>query len=213
MTMQDYVVMIPARYQSSRLPGKPLIPLAGVPMIVRTWRQCIKAVPSSLMYVVTDDARIREVCESHGIQVLMTSDACLTGTDRLAEAAQQVAAKTYINVQGDEPVFNPADLETLIAACRQNPKSVLNGVCTISDESQYRSHSIPKVVMRPDGRLMYMSRAPIPANKSDRFVQAWRQVCVYGFPQAALQAFAAHPGKTPLEEIEDIEILRFVEMG
>lgn len=211
--MQNYVVMIPARYQSSRLPGKPLIQLAGVPMIVRTWRQCTKAVPPSLVYVVTDDDRIREVCEAQGIQVLMTSGTCLTGTDRLAEAARQIAARVYINVQGDEPVFNPADLETMIAACQQNPQAVLNGVCPISSELQYRSRSIPKVVMRPDGRLMYMSRAPIPANKSDRFVQAWRQVCVYGFPQMALQAFAAHPGKMPLEEIEDIEILRFVEMG
>lgn len=211
--MQDYVVIIPARYQSTRLPGKPLVALHGVPMIVRTWRQCAKAVPETLIYVATDDLRIKQVCESHGIQVLMTGDTCLTGTDRLAEAAQQVDARVYINVQGDEPVFNPADLETLIAACRQHPDSVLNGICPIHDEAQYRSRSVPKAVARPDGRLMYMSRAPIPANKSDTFVKAWRQVCAYAFPRAALQAFAAHPGKTPLEEIEDIEILRLVELG
>lgn len=211
--MQDYVVMIPARYQSSRLPGKPLIPLCGVPMIVRTWRQCVQAVASERVYVVTDDARIRQTCEAQGIQVLMTSDTCLTGTDRLAEAAQQVAASTYINVQGDEPVFNPQDLRLLVEAVTAHPATVLNGVCPISDEAQYRSRSVPKVVARPDGRLLYMSRAPIPSSKADRFIAAWRQVCVYAFPAAALQAFAAHPGKTPLEEIEDIEILRFLELG
>ena len=211
--MHDYVVMIPARYQSTRLPGKPLIPLCGVPMIVRTWRQCAQVVPEALLYVATDDARIRQVCEEHGIQVLLTSDDCLTGTDRLAEAARQVDARVYINVQGDEPVFNPEDLAALVAACRDDPDTIFNGVCRIETESQYRSRSVPKVVMRPDGLLMYMSRAPIPANKADHFVQAWRQVCAYAFPSAALQAFAAHPGKTPLEAIEDIEILRFVELG
>lgn len=211
--MLDYVVIIPARYESTRLPGKPLVPISGVPMVVRTWRQCAKVVPEAQLYVATDDSRIREVCEQHGIRVLMTGSDCLTGTDRLAQAAQQIAARVYINVQGDEPVFNSDDLSALIAASMQAPDTVLNGVCPISDEGQYRSRSVPKVVARPDGRLMYMSRAPIPANKSDKFVRAWRQVCAYAFPAAALRAFAAHPGKTPLEEIEDIEILRFVELG
>lgn len=211
--MHDFVVIIPARYESSRLPGKPLIPLCGIPMIVRTWRQCARAVPPHLLYVATDDARIRRVCEEHGIQVLMTGSDCLTGTDRLAEAARQVDARVYINVQGDEPVFNPDDLKALAAAIDACPDTILNGVCRIADEAQYRSRSIPKVVMRPDGHLLYMSRAPIPAGKSDRFSTAWRQVCAYAFPQNALLAFAAHPGKTPLEEIEDIEILRFIELG
>jgi 3-deoxy-manno-octulosonate cytidylyltransferase (CMP-KDO synthetase) len=211
--MHDFVVMIPARYESSRLPGKPLIPLCGVPMVVRTWRQCAKVVAEKLLFVATDDERIRKTCEEHGIQVLMTGSNCLTGTDRLAEAARQVDARVYINVQGDEPVFNPDDLKALIAAIALHPDTILNGVCSISDEAQYRSRSVPKVVMRPDGRLLYMSRAPIPASKSDRFSAAWRQVCAYAFPKAALQAFAAHPAKTRLEEIEDIEILRFIELG
>lgn len=211
--MLDYVVMIPARYESTRLPGKPLIPLCGVPMVVRTWRQCAQVVAENLLFVATDDVRIRKTCEEHGIQVLMTGSDCLTGTDRLAEAARQVDARVYINVQGDEPVFNPDDLKALIAAIATHPDTILNGVCSINDEAQYRSRSVPKVVMRPDGRLMYMSRAPIPASKADRFVKAWRQVCAYAFPKTALQAFAAHPAKTTLEEIEDIEILRFIELG
>ncbi len=211
--MQDFVVMIPARYESTRLPGKPLIPLCGVPMVVRTWQRCIEAVAPELVYVVTDDERIRQVCEAHGIQVLMTGSHCLTGTDRLAEAAKQVGARVYINVQGDEPVFNPDDLHALVEAVHANPDLILNGVCPISDEAQYRGRSVPKVVMRPDGRLLYMSRAPIPASKRDHFVTAWRQVCAYAFPREALAAFAACPGKTRLEEIEDIEILRFLELG
>lgn len=211
--MYDYIVVIPARYESSRLQGKPLVNLCGVPMVVRTWRQCTKVVPSCLVYVATDDERIRRTCEDYGIQVIMTGSHCRTGTDRVAEAASQIDAKVYINVQGDEPVFNPADLQCLIDATRTNPGDVLNGVCEIRSEAQYRSHSVPKVVMRPDGRLLYMSRGQVPATKEDRFVRAWRQVCAYAFPKAALEAFAAHPSKTTLEDIEDIEILRFLELG
>ncbi len=208
-----YIVVIPARYQSSRLPGKPLVPLCGVPMIVRTYRQCIKAVPAELVYVATDDERIREVCEGEGIQVVMTPEDCLTGTDRVAAVAQQIEADTYINVQGDEPVFNPKDLEHLIAAVEKHPQDVINGYCPIHEEEHFRSSSTPKAVLRPDGRLLYMSRAPIPTNKAHGFAQAWRQVCAYAFPRAALTAFTSSNGKTPLEAIEDIEILRFLELG
>jgi 3-deoxy-manno-octulosonate cytidylyltransferase (CMP-KDO synthetase) len=210
--MQQLIV-IPARYESSRLPGKPLVPLCGVPMVVRTWRQCAKAVPAEQIVVATDDDRIRQVCVAHGIRVVMTSSACLTGTDRVAEVAQQIAADTYINVQGDEPVFNPDDLLGLMAAAQQHPHDVINGYCPLTDQALFRSSSIPKVVLRPDGRLLYMSRAAIPTSKALAFSQAWRQVCAYAFPRQSLQAFAAAPGKTPLEAIEDIEILRFLELG
>lgn len=208
-----YAVIIPARYQSSRLPGKPLVPLNGVPMIVRTYRQCLKACPAERIHVATDDDRIREVCEQHGISVLMTSSLCLTGTDRLAECAQQLDADIFINVQGDEPVFNPDDLRRMIEACGQWPGEVLNGYCAIEEEAQFRSTSTPKVVLRPDGRLLYMSRATIPGTKSNEFVRGWRQVCLYAFPRESLAAFAACDSKTPLESLEDIEILRLLELG
>jgi 3-deoxy-manno-octulosonate cytidylyltransferase (CMP-KDO synthetase) len=209
----DYAVIIPARYHSSRLPGKPLVSLSGVPMIVRTYRQCLKACPAERIYVATDDDRIRGVCEEHGISVLMTSSQCLTGTDRLAECARQLDAEVFINVQGDEPVFNPDDLRRMIEACASWPGEVLNGYCAIDDEAQFRSTSTPKVVLRPDGRLLYMSRATIPGTKSDEFVRGWRQVCLYAFPRESLTAFAACESKTPLESLEDIEILRFLELG
>ncbi|MBD9576478.1 3-deoxy-manno-octulosonate cytidylyltransferase [Pseudomonas sp. PDM23] len=209
----DYAVIIPARYQSSRLPGKPLVQLNGVPMIVRTYRQCLKACPAERIHVATDDDRIREVCEQHDISVLMTSSQCLTGTDRLAECAQQLDAEVFINVQGDEPVFNPDDLRRMIEACGQWPGEVLNGYCAIEEEAQFRSTSTPKVVLRPDGRLLYMSRATIPGTKSNEFVRGWRQVCLYAFPRESLAAFAACDSKTPLESLEDIEILRFLELG
>ncbi|WP_197215329.1 3-deoxy-manno-octulosonate cytidylyltransferase [Cytobacillus firmus] len=211
--VMKYCVIIPARYKSSRLPGKPLIKLAGIPMIIRTYQQCIKACSSELVYVATDDDRIREICEAKDIQVLMTSEDCLTGTDRIAECANQVDADVYINVQGDEPLFNPKDLEKLITEARNYPGEVLNGFCQINDEVPFRSSSIPKVVFRPDFRLLYMSRSPIPSNKEHGFEKAWRQICAYAFPKKALKDFASLGKKTTLENIEDIEILRFLELG
>jgi len=208
------VVVIPARYASTRLPGKPLIDIAGVPMIVRTWRQCVKVVDPSIIYVAFDDHRIAGVCDQYGIQWRMTSDRCLTGTDRVAEFATAYPADTYINVQGDEPLLNPDDLLALMKLAREYPAAIINGYCPIASEDEFRSSAVPKVVFRPDGHLLYMSRASIPTTKDFAFKSAWRQVCAYAFPAAALRAFAAHGRrKTPFEQIEDIEILRFLELG
>lgn len=211
--MVNYAVIIPARYQSSRLPGKPLVAISGVPMIVRTYQQCIKASSQERVYVATDDERIRQTCQAYEIQVLMTSSNCLTGTDRVAECAQQLDAEVFLNVQGDEPVFNPDDLRILLEATERFPDEILNGYCPIEEESQIRNGNIPKVVFRPDGRLLYMSRAPIPLTKDLEFKEAWRQVCAYAFPRQALREFLQVGEKTPLEKIEDIEILRFLELG
>ena len=207
------LVVIPARYESSRLPGKPLVQLCGVPMVVRTWRQCVKVVDPSRVVVATDDERIESVCAEYGITTLRTSSSCLTGTDRVSEVSDLMEASTYINVQGDEPVFNPSDLVQLIRAAQQYPEDVLNGWCEIHSEDQFRSPTVPKVVIRPDGRLLYMSRSAIPTGKDLAFHGAKRQVCAYAFPKAALKAFSKSTGKTPLEKIEDIEILRFLELG
>ena len=209
----NFIVVIPARYQSTRFPGKPLIDINGKSMLLRTYEQCIQAVDKSLVYVATEDQRIVEHCESFGIQVLLTSDNCLTGTDRIAEVAAMVKADYYINVQGDEPLFNPDDITQMISRLDTYPGEILNGYCPITDERQYRSKSVPKVVFRPDGRLLYMSRSPVPGNKSLDFVKAWRQVCVYAFPYTALKAFAETKNKTVLEAEEDIEILRFLELN
>jgi 3-deoxy-manno-octulosonate cytidylyltransferase (CMP-KDO synthetase) len=209
----NYCVIIPARYQSTRLPGKPLIDLCGIPMIVRTYRQCIEVCPPEKVFVATDDSRIEEVCRSYNIQTIMTSQSCLTGTDRIAECAEKINAEVFINVQGDEPLFNPEDLEHMISRIEEHPGEILNGYCEILEENEYRSSSIPKVVFRPDGRLLYMSRASIPTTKSLGFEKSWRQVCVYAFPRMALKEFSQVSNKTTLESIEDIEILRFLELG
>jgi 3-deoxy-manno-octulosonate cytidylyltransferase (CMP-KDO synthetase) len=207
------VIIIPARYASSRLPGKPLIEISGKTMIKRTWERCVLAMPDEQIYVATDDDRIASHCRNFGIQVVMTSNRCLTGTDRVFEASQQIKADTYINVQGDEPAMNPEDILAVMSAAQNYPKDIINGMCPITTESEFRSAMIPKVVARPDGRLLYMSRAPIPTTKDHLFKGAMRQVCVMAYPSKMLAEFAAVKEKTPLEAKEDIELLRFMELG
>ncbi|MCW3093154.1 MAG: 3-deoxy-manno-octulosonate cytidylyltransferase [Ferruginibacter sp.] len=207
------VLIIPARYQSTRFPGKPLLELAGKSMTQRVYEQCAKAYPAEQIYVATEDVRILSHCESLGIQAILTSDNCLTGTDRVAEVALQIDAEYYINVQGDEPVFNPNDITVLLNVLPRSCGSILNGYCEIDNDADYRSVSVPKVVFRRDERLLYMSRSAIPGNKRNIFNFGYRQVCVYAFPKDALLAFKNYSVKTPFEEQEDIEILRFLEMG
>jgi 3-deoxy-manno-octulosonate cytidylyltransferase (CMP-KDO synthetase) len=208
-----YIIVIPARMQSTRLPGKPLVDIMGKSLIQRTYEQCIKAVDPSLVFVATDHEKIKAHCESFNMQVVMTSAECLTGTDRVAEVAVQIPADYYINVQGDEPLINPQDIKDVVAAIGKHPGSIINGYAPVVDAAIWESRSVPKVVVREDGRLLYMSRAPIPGNKSGNFSKAWRQVCVYAYPKSALEAFVSRHEKTELEGEEDLEILRFLEMG
>lgn len=209
----DIKIVIPARYESTRLPGKPLIPLNGISMIRRTYLQCCKAFNEKDIFIATDDDRIVDHCNALNMPVIKTSSSCLTGTDRIAEFANKVKADIYINVQGDEPLINPDDITKIANVALQNPQWIINGYAEIVDESEFRSSSIPKVVFKPDGNLLYMSRQAIPTTKSWSFIKAWKQICIYAFPLKALAAFASVKVKTPLESIEDIEILRFLELG
>ena len=210
---KNFLIVIPARYKSSRLLGKPLINILGIPMLVRTFKQCQKVTSSENIIVATDDKRISSLCIKNKIKYIMTSKKCLTGTDRVAEVAKKNKAKFYINVQGDEPLCNPNDLKKIINYSKRYPNKIFNGYTKIKEKKLFLSSNIPKVVFRKDGRLLYMSRAAIPTTKEKFFVQAWRQVCIYSFPYKALLAFAAKRKKTKLESIEDCELVRFLELG
>jgi 3-deoxy-manno-octulosonate cytidylyltransferase (CMP-KDO synthetase) len=208
-----YYLVIPARYNSKRFPGKPLVDICGVPMIIRTYNQCKKVVPESKILVATDDKRIKKVCDNEKINVIMTSKKCLTGTDRIAEVAKKFKADFYLNVQGDEPICNPADIKKLFNTAKKFPKTIINGYTEIKDKKLFNSGHIPKVVFRLDGRLLYQSRAPIPTTKDKKFIKSWRQVCIYSLPYKSLIAFKSVHNKTPLEKLEDCELLRFLELG
>ncbi|GIU14918.1 MULTISPECIES: 3-deoxy-manno-octulosonate cytidylyltransferase [unclassified Shewanella] len=206
-----YAVVIPARFQSSRFPGKPLVDILGKSMIQRVWERCCKAVGKELVYIATDSEQIQTSCNAFGAKVIMTSASCLTGTDRLAEANQQLNCDFIINVQGDEPLINPEDICNVIASYKANPDTVINAMCPITSEEEFRSFTVPKVTASKTGNLLYMSRSPIPATKTNDFIFGFKQVCIYAFSKSHLQFFASHQQKTPIEQVEDIEILRFLE--
>lgn len=208
-----FIIVIPARYKSSRFPGKPLANIAGKSMILRVWEICCKAIDSSKVYVATDDKRIEEHCLLYGINVVMTSESCLTGTDRIYEVSKKIDADIYVNVQGDEPLVNYEDILRIVDAACANPGCVINAMSKINNESDFRSPSVPKVITKEDGKLLYMSRAAIPTNKNFEFISAMKQVCIYAFPKQSLKTFSEKNQKTPIENIEDIEIIRFLELG
>src|SRR6056297_3099677 len=184
----NYIVVIPARLESTRLPEKLLIQVMGKTVLQRTYEQCLKAIPENKLYIATDSKKIKKHSEMFTKNVIMTSSKCLTGTDRIAELAKQIEADYYINVQGDEPLINPSDIKKVINKVELSGSSgaVFNGYSEIKNDDEYRSFSIPKVVMREDERLLYMSRAPIPGNKSNIFQKSWKQICIYGFSRNAL---------------------------
>ena len=211
--VNDFLVVIPARYKSSRFPGKPLSDLCGKSLLKHVWEKCVQAVSEENVIVATDDHRIMDHCNDEGMEALLTSDSCLTGTDRLAEVAQKIKKKHYINVQGDEPLINPDDIRKIICKSLVDPEIIFNGMCDITDKEDFISYNVPKVVCSGNNDLLYMSRAPIPSNKSGDFIKAKRQVCIYSFPRDSLLKFANCSGKSPNESIEDIEIIRFLELG
>ena len=217
-TEMKSIVIVPARLGSERLPNKPLFKINGKSIIRHTLEQVIASGLQPIA-LATDSHLVLDECASlTEVIPVMTSTEHACGTERVLEAYEKISSEMgnydiIINVQGDEPLLNPRDLRKLINLAKRHPKKVLNGVCKIHNEDQYRSRSIPKVVMRKNMDLLYMSRAAIPATKRGDFIKAWRQVCIYSFPKSSLIQFKKYGKKSTLEKIEDIEILRFLDLG
>lgn len=208
----EVAVIIPARYKSSRFPGKPLVMLKGIPMVVRVARICEIVVGRELVFVATDSVEISDVVKQHGFKSVMTSERHPTGTDRVAEAATSISAEIYVNVQGDEPLIQPDDISKVIETKARFPEYVVNGMTEFDVSTD--SVNIPKVVTTEDNDLLYISRSLIPGSKSKvEGLKYYKQVCIYAFSLAELKAFHALGRKSTTERIEDIEILRFFEFG
>ncbi len=207
------LIVIPARYNSTRLPGKPLVDIHGKSMVHRVYEKCCEAVDDSRVVVATDDDRIKDYCKRNKINVVMTNPTCLTGTDRVAEVAKIRKTDFYINVQGDEPLILASDIEAVIEATLKPGSSVINAMAPITTEEEFFNLNIPKVVFDENKKLLYMSRSSVPISKDGKFVRAHKQVCIYGFKRETLLAVMAANTKTANEAIEDIEILRFLDKG
>ena len=214
---QRSVVVIPARYKSSRFPGKPLAKIYGKEMILWVCEVAEKSVGSENVYVATENEEIAHLVKNNGYQVVMTSDECLTGTDRVAEASKEIDADIFINIQGDEPLVSADDVNKVIEAKKDNPKHIINCMSKLHKDEDPSDVKIPKVVTDKDNDLLYASRGCIPMNKNglDPTIvgsEAYKQVCIYGFSKEQLDRFHSDK-KTSLESVEDIEIIRFLEKG
>lgn len=209
------VVVIPARYKSTRFPGKPLVKLLDKPMILWVSELSAKAVGKDNVYVATDDMRIADIVNDAGYNYVMTSEHALTGTDRLVEVAKNLNADIYINVQGDEPLVDPQDILNIIKEKIKHPNEVINGYCVISSDEDPKSINIPKVIFTENKQMIYMSRQLLPGHKEPKNIplEYYKQVCIYAFNREELIGYGQADKKSILEKYEDIEIIRFLEWG
>jgi 3-deoxy-manno-octulosonate cytidylyltransferase (CMP-KDO synthetase) len=215
--MNKNVVIIPARWGSTRFPGKPLYEIAGKPLLRHVWEQCRRARKIDATIIATDNMRIAEAAFSWGAEVALTSPKHQSGTDRIAEVAKR--AKNFsliINVQGDEPLVDPRLIDRIVEALQKNRTiDIVTAAHPFGDPRDALSPHQVKVVIDRDGNALYFSRAPIPyprLREPGSRSLFFRHQGIYGFRRAALLQFVKWK-PTPLERSESLEQLRALENG
>lgn len=210
------VVVIPARYASTRLPGKPLVSLAGKPMIQRVYERARLSTRADRVIVATDDERILKAVAGFGGEARMTRTDHRTGTERVAEVAAHEQGDVFVNVQGDEPLLDPAAVDTAIASLLEEPAAAISTVATaIKTPADIMDPNVVKTVLDFDGNALYFSRAPIPwvRNTASKIqVRHWKHLGLYVFQREALLEYPTLP-QGELERIEQLEQLRWLENG
>jgi 3-deoxy-manno-octulosonate cytidylyltransferase (CMP-KDO synthetase) len=210
MSGPSFVVVLPARWGSSRFPGKPLAGIGGKPLIQHVWERARAIEGAARVVVATDDERIAGCVRGFGGDVVMTSAEHATGTDRVAEVARSLDADVVVNLQGDEPVFDPRVVRRMLDALADGA-DIATACHPITRREEIESPHVVKVVVDAAGRALYFSRAPIPSGAPESG-RALRHVGVYAFRRDALLRFAALP-QTELETSEGLEQLRALENG
>jgi 3-deoxy-manno-octulosonate cytidylyltransferase (CMP-KDO synthetase) len=210
------VIVIPARYGSTRLPAKPLVALAGQPMIQRVYERAKLSQRAGRVIVATDDERIVKAVEGFGGEVRMTRADHRTGTERVAEVAAHVEGNVFVNVQGDEPLLDPAAVDTAIDALLEEPAAAVATVATaIRTPGDIMDPNVVKTVLDFDNNALYFSRAPIPwvrDTAAKQQVRHWKHLGLYVFQRDALLEYPTLP-QGELEKIEQLEQLRWMENG
>ena len=210
------VAVIPARYESSRFPGKPLAPIAGRTMIERVYEQTKKAKQIARVVVATDDERIVQAVKSFGGEAMMTRKDHHCGTERVAEVAAHISAAIYVNVQGDEPLIDPEAIDILVSAMEEDAEIHVATPCSlIRQPAEIMDPNVVKATIDFDGNALYFSRAPIPwVRDTGASVAArhWKHMGLYAFRHEALLDFPTLP-PGELERVEQLEQLRWLENG
>lgn len=208
--------VIPARYASTRLPGKPLADICGKPMIVRVYERAVQAKRLDDVVVATDDQRVKEAVENHGGKAVMTRVDHATGTDRLTEVVTAAPYDGYdliINVQGDEPLIEPELIDSLAREFEQDEELMMATVKTaITEEAEQKNPNNVKVVTDKNGYALYFSRSLLPYPRYQKGVPVYKHIGIYAYRRDFLLKYAAME-PTPLEETEALEQLRALENG
>jgi 3-deoxy-manno-octulosonate cytidylyltransferase (CMP-KDO synthetase) len=210
MTIETLAV-IPARYGSTRLPGKPLLKLCGKELVLWVW-EGVKRSSADRVVVATDHADIAHLIEAAGGEAMMTPSNLPTGNDRVAFVAERIPSHFVLNVQGDDPMASPATIDPLLDVLRRSSDTRLAVLAKrIDNQEEADRNSIVKTVFDRNGRALYFSRSPIPFS-SDPAAARFKHVGPYAWRQEALFEFASQP-QTPLEKAESLEMLRVLENG
>ena len=216
MSDPQIVVVIPSRFAATRLPGKPLVNLAGKPMVQRVYEQAKLAQTVHRVLVATDDQRIVNSVLAFGGEVRMTRSDHRTGTERIAEVATHEPGDVFVNVQGDEPLIDPVAIDTAVAALLEDPPAQIATVATpIRHVPDIMDPNIVKTVLDFDSNALYFSRAPIPWVRDTQqkiHVKYWKHLGLYVFQREALLEYPTFP-QGELEKIEQLEQLRWLENG
>ncbi len=213
-----FKVVIPARFASTRLPGKPLLDIAGKPMVIRVAEQAAKSQATQCV-IATDHAPILQVAAAHGVAAVMTCEHHPSGTDRIAEVVQQLGwadDEIVVNVQGDEPLIDPALINSVAQTLASDAQAVMATAChAIHDATQLENPNVVKVVLNAQGQALYFSRAPIPYSRDagqGHALTAYRHIGLYAYRVGFLKQYASL-APTALEQIESLEQLRVLYHG
>jgi 3-deoxy-manno-octulosonate cytidylyltransferase (CMP-KDO synthetase) len=206
------VGVIPARYQASRFPGKPLVAIAGMPMIQRVWLGTCSAKSLERVVVATDDERIAEACRRFGAEVALTRADHPSGTDRIAEVAAQLDCDAVVNVQGDEPLIEGFAIDAAIAALAEDGEAAIATLVHAAEPGAIADPNRVKVVLDRRGRALYFSRSAIPFARDAAQPRYWQHVGLYAYRRDFLLRFPSL-APTPAELAEGLEQLRALEHG
>jgi 3-deoxy-manno-octulosonate cytidylyltransferase (CMP-KDO synthetase) len=211
----NIIGIIPARYASTRFPGKPLIDLGGKSMIQRVYEQCKKAASLTDVIVATDDERIAEHVRGFGGKVEMTSNSHQSGTDRCAEVVSRYegSCDAVINIQGDEPFINPAQIDALAVAFHHQSTELASMKKKLTKEADVQNPNVVKVITNHSGEAIYFSRSPIPYRRNPEVsIVYYKHIGIYGYRKDVLLNITQLPVGN-LEAAENLEQLRWIEKG
>ncbi|HEX4844452.1 MAG TPA: 3-deoxy-manno-octulosonate cytidylyltransferase [Limnobacter sp.] len=220
-----FKAVIPARYASTRLPGKPLLDISGKPMVVRVAERALLSGANEVV-VATDHSDIAKACEQHGLQVMMTRSDWPTGTDRIAEVASNKGwpdQTVVVNVQGDEPLIDPKLIDLVAQALLHGEQHIATCAHPIHDWAEFKNPNVVKIALRDDGEALYFSRAPIPYPRDHFAQETWpnnaptphlglRHIGLYAYKVEFLQRYQTL-APAPVEQLESLEQLRALANG